>query len=355
MQSQLRKAQQDNTHLVAQVHELHKSDGGQPHPAQPGEEEGLELRHDVVKRYSRDNAGMEKRGYHGDEIGQRSQRDSIPGAGMGNGMQRHNWRYPVEDVGMKQDLHAVKDDLRYQRQVDFREDNHANAGLDHQREELGGAKQPESMDHIIRRKTGEGRDSFSDIKLSDEQKWNVFESLLGKLSRGERLDSRQQRIYQLLLKDFGSDDNPAGVGAKNVAKDVPLRNAVDRKEEIHQEQEEGEDGVKMGGKREDQLPNPLDGGEEEVKDLVEAQKPGEFDNLGGGGQADKEEPIGGGGEKLDGGKEEEDEEENYYEGERREGGKDDNPLPRPGQEENPDDEDNGANGDKADNDEDNQV
>ena len=149
------------------------------------------------------------------------------------------------------------------------------------------------------------KESFNDFRISDEQKQNVFDSLQGKLARGEKLDERQLKILQLLSKDFSEQKNHIGEDKNN----VPVRNGMglenlqeQRKEAVDHEERDGLEGDKP--KEEDQLPNPLDEGEE-VKDLVEEQqKPGEFDNLGNDRKLEvidrdqEQEPVGAGGEEL---------------------------------------------------------
>ena len=365
IQSQLHQAQQDKALLMAQMHERQKSDEAHPKPGQVREEDKHEFQHDVGRRYDRGDAGDEvvkREVYRGEEFGQRNQRDSVPGVGDGGRNQR--WKFQRGyDIGAR---HGEGDSLeakngfgnpeRGHQIDDFGNFNHANVGLKDKVDlPVGGADHREEMGQ---RKTGDGRESFRDIVLTDEQKWNVFESLQGKLSRGERLDDRQQRIYDILLKEFRNAEKPVAVN------NAPVRDGIAVDENYHQNEGLDDDGVKMGGKKEDQLPNPLDAREEEVKDLVEeVQKPDEFVNLGGGEQEkrgdDNEEQVGGGGEDLEQGQDGVDDEDEHYlheDDEEREGGQkvgekiDDNPLPQPGQEDNPDDED-VAVGDKAGNNE----
>lgn len=212
------------------------------------------------------------------------------------------------------------------------------------------------------------KERFDDFRISDEQKQSVFESLQGKLARGEKLDDRQLKILQLLSDDFKERKHRIEEDKNN----VPVRNGMgldnlqeQRKEFVDHEERDGLEGDKP--KEEDQLPNPLDEGEE-VKDLVEEQqKPGEFDNLGNDRKLEvidrgqEQEPVGAGGEELkqvpvvakEGGKENEGgldhgerelhkdeqlkEEEEEVGKEKKEG---DNPLPKPIQNDaNLDDED----------------
>ena len=217
---------------------------------------------------------------------------------------------------------------------------------------------------------GAAKESFNDFRITDEQKKSVFDSLQGKLARGEKLDDRQLKILQHLSKYFQIGEHKS----HNVVEDknkVPIRNGMDLEDLHHEQHKEIVDHEERDGlegnipKKEDQLPNPLDENEE-VKDLIEGQqKPGEFENLGNERkfevvdrerEREGEEPVGAGGEELkqvalpikeedrkepDFDERELHKDEHFEEVEKKGNGREgDNPLPRPAQNDvNLDDED----------------
>ena len=295
LQSQLHRAQQDYEKLGGQMRELQDSQLAHPKPAQQQDSDRLEF----LKRYGgdhRDN-GVENRG------------GGFQGAGF-------------------------------------------------QGAEIGRVP----VDHVSLKKTRGAKESFDDFKVSDEQKQSVFDSLQGKLAHGEKLDERQQRILQLLSKDFGGQKIHAGEHVKNVLnrngmgmeqvhhQDGMRMEHYQQQQQQQQQQPVDHDKVRLGGNKQ-QLPNPLEEGEE-VKDLVEEQqKPGEFGNLGNDRKLEvvdrEEEAVGAGGEELNQPKGGPEEDQNFLHEDDDHGKKandreqDDNPLPNPIQDvENPDDEDN---------------
>ena len=410
IQSQLHHAQQDNEKLMAQVH--HKQQNAQVDQSklqQPNDNNNIggqslqkqqlqqgfdngggNFHHrvggggggDVGERIRRDDGnfggGQSLRGQV-DKNGANSWRDGFRGIGnQGEQFQRVDNRF--QNPGARGDLPGI--DNRGDQFHGMGNQNGQYHGIGNQNDQLHGLRNRD--DHFQDRARdsqmhGAAKESFDDFRISDEQKQNVFDSLQGKLARGERLDDRQMKILQILSKDFQIDERKSH-DIREDKNNVPVRNGVEL-QDLHQEQQrevvdhEERDGLEGDKPREeDQLPNPLDE-DEEVKDLVEGQqKPGEFDNLGNDRKfevvdRDQEEPVmGAGGEELkqvvgaakeDGEKKEgrvvDYEERDIHKGERldelekkREG---DNPLPKPIQQDdvNLDDEDDypGAKKDKV--------
>ena len=404
IQSQLHHAQQDNEKLMAQMHheqqnvQVDHSKLQQPNDnnniggqglqkqLQPGlNNDGGNFHHrvggggggDVGERIRRDNGNFG--GGQSLRDGANSWRDGFRGIrNQGEQFQRVDNRF--QNPGAGGDLPGI--DNRGDQFRGMGNQNGQYHGIGNQNDQLHGLRNRD--DHFQDRARdsqmhGAAKESFDDFRISDEQKQNVFDSLQGKLARGERLDDRQMKILQILSKDFQIGERKSH-DIREDKNNVPVRNGVEL-QDLHQEQQrevvdhEERDGLEGDKPREeDQLPNPLEE-DEEVKDLIEGQqKPGEFDNLGNDRKfevvdRDQEEPVmGAGGEELkqvvgaakeDGEKKEgrvvDYEERDIHKGERldelekkREG---DNPLPKPIQEDdaNLDDEDDypGAKKDKV--------
>ena len=322
LQSQLRLAQHQYESLVSKEHKQQEYQVGHHKVDQPIADVKEAAVHNIRKRYEDGNVPVE-------HINNEFHRAKLPSVNQGK-ESHHN------DAGNRYQREAVFVDN--DRKEEFRG---ADLGGRDQHFDLHGDRMPPASF----KKNGEVKESFDDIRISDEQKKNVFDSLQGKLSRGEILDDRQLDIYHILSKEFEHSKEHAG-------KDVPIRNGMGMEHHQHEQQKQpvdDNDNERLDSKQQ-QLPDPLDEGE--VKDLVEEhQKPDEFDNLGRERKVDvvdreQEEAAGAGGEELkqpkDGDQEGLDEEDEHYlheDGNPVEN-RDDNPLPKPGQDENmPDDED----------------
>jgi hypothetical protein len=406
MQSQLHRAQQDKEKLMAQMH--HEQQNAQVDHSkleQPNNNIGGQ---DLQKqRFDNGGGNLHQGGGEGDR-GVRDRRDE-GNFGGGRSLRDqgvNNWRDGLRGIGNQED-HLQRIDNRFQNpgaRGDFpgignRGDqyhgignqNGQYRGIGNQNDQLHGlGNRDDHYQDRDRQLRGVAKESFDDFRISDEQKQSVFDSLQGKLARGEKLDDRQMKILQLLSKDFQIGERKShNIVREEDKNNVPIRNEMEL-ENLHQEQQrelvdherEERDGLEGDKpKEEDQLPNPLDENEE-VKDIIEEeQKRGEFDNLGNDRKfdfvdRDQEEPVGAGGEELkqvvvakeegdrkenekeeDGGRQEDHEERELHKDERLEDlekeGKErerDNPLPRPIQKDaNLDDEDDypGAKKDKV--------
>ena len=360
IQSQLHLAQQTNEKLVSQMrHEQQNLQVGHSRLEQPNNvgQDSYKLRQGYGNGGNFNNEGGN---FHGGDAGVRDRRDDGNIGRMslreGGDPGINSWREGRGIRNQGDQFHRIENrDDRFH-------------GIGNQGGDLPGiGKQGDQFLNQDNQFHRAAKESFDDFRISDEQKQSVFDSLQGKMARGETLDDRQLKILQLLSKDFSERKHHVGDDKKN----APRRDGMmlENQRELHQEavadieDRERLDGDKL--KQEEQLPNPLDEGE--VKDLVEEQqKPGEFDNLGGDRKLevvdrDQEEPVGAGGEELkqvvaakDDQKEENnrgqqneerDEDYRYDDGGGQEGKKGgeregDNPLPRPIQNEaNPDDED----------------
>ena len=389
MQSQLHRAQQDKEKLMAQMHqEQRNSQVDHAKLEQPnigGQDlHKLQQRFGNVGEFNNNDGGNLHRG---GDAGVRDRRDDGNFAGRSLRDQAdagvNSWRDRYRGIGNQgEQLHRFENQNdRFQnprgdlpgignrgdqfRGIGNRDDQFH--GIRNQNDQFRGLGNQD--DHFLNRDSqlhGAAKESFNDFRISDEQKQSVFDSLQGKLARGEKLDDRQLKILQLLSKDFQISERKSHI--EEDKNNVPIRNGMglenlqeQQKEAVYHEERDGLEGDKP--KEEDQLPNPLDD-KEEVKDLVEEQqKPGEFDNLGNDRKfevvdRDQEEPVGAGGEELkqgvvagedrkeiDGGLDhgerdlhkDERLEEVEKEGKEREG---DNPLPKPIQKDvNLDDED----------------
>ena len=401
IQSQLHRAQQDNEKLMAQMH--HEQQNAQvdhsklqlPNNNNIG---GQGLQKQLQQRFDNNGRGNFHQGGGGvGDVGERDRRDT---GNFGGG---RSWRDEFRGIG-NQGEQFQRIDNRFQNPgaggdlpgIDNRGDQFHGIrnqdgqfrGIENQNDQLHGLRNRDG--HFLdgdSRMHGAAKESFDDFRISDEQKKNVFDSLQGKLARGERLDDRQMKILQILSKNSQIGERKSHDIQEEDKNNIPVRNGVEL-QDLHQEQQreiadhEERDGLEGDKpKEEDQLPNPLEE-DEEVKDLVEEQqKPGEFDNLGNDRKfevvdRDQEEPVvGAGGEELkqvvgakeDGERKEEgrvmdngerelhkDERLEGLEKERKEVGKErggDNPLPRPIQQDdaNLDDEDDypGAKKDKV--------
>lgn len=397
LQTQLHLAHGDNTKLTAQLHELQNSLVAHPKSVQQAAGQREEPHH-LAKRYDDGNVEINNKigelhrdnipggnQFHMEDIRNGNQRDDVHRANVWDGNQFHvddsmnrNQRDKVHvpNLGNGNQFHAgdhrngdqrgelQKANFEDRNQFHFDGNGNGNQrygvydggrfgderrGGEHDRLGLNSYKKAGDLGFG---NLGGAKESFDDFRISDDQKMSVLESLQGKVARGETLDERQQKIFQLLLKDFDR--------IMNHNQNAPVQNGMGMEHHQQQQQEPAEDDdvVRADGGKQQQLPNPLDDGEE-VKDLVEGhQKPEDFDNLGDDRklnvvdrEREQDEAAGAGGEEpkqpKDGHEGREDEVDHQYLHEDVEEKADnnvgDNPLPQPGQEEeNPDDEDNYA-------------
>ena len=283
----------------------------------------LQQRFGNVGKFNNDGGNL----HHGGDVGVRDRRDdgNVGGRSLRDQADAgvNSWRDGYRGIGNQgQQLH------RFENQNDrFQNPRGDLPGIGNRGDQFHGIGNRDDQFHGIRNQNdqfhglgnrddhflnqdsqlhGAAKESFNDFRISDEQKRSVFDSLQGKLARGEKLDERQRKILQLLSKDFEIGERKSHIGEdKN---NVPVWNGMgldnlqeQQKEAVYHEERDGLEGDRP--KEEDQLPNPLDE-KEEVKDLVEEQqKPGEFDNLGNNRKfevidQDQEEPVGAGGEEL---------------------------------------------------------
>ncbi len=332
MQSQLHRAEQDKEKLMAHMH--HEQQVDHSKLERPNSNiDGQDLQKLRQQRFDNDGGNFHQGGGGGGDRGVRDRRDEGNFGGgrslrdqVDNGV--NNWREGYRGIG-NQEEHLQRVDNRFQNPgaggdlpgIGNRGDqyhgignqNGQYRGIGNQNDQLHGLGNREAhyldRDHQLR---GVAKESFNDFRISDEQKRSVFDSLQGKLARGEKLDDRQMKILQLLSKDFQIGERKShDVVREEDKNNVPIQNGMEL-DNLHQEQQrelvdreheerDGLEGDKL--KEEDQLPNPLDENEE-VKDIIEEeQKRGEFDNLGNDRKfevvdRDQEEPVGAGGEEL---------------------------------------------------------
>ena len=370
LQDQVHRAEREKANLVADAHKQQNAQWAGHQPGQPDVQVNEELQQ-FQKRYGGVNIPGDGRrddvlrGHRNQRIGFNDFAHGNRGEGINDGVRDQRQEFREDNFGVRdhhgQQLRETNVGDRDRNQQVVRERKDANFGVRYQKEDLHGNR----VDHMSPKKAGELKDSFDDFRISDEQKRNVFDSLQGKLSRGEPLDDQQLHIFQLLSKELESDKKRVRADEK----EAPVQNGMGME---HKPQEDiDDDAGKVGGAEHQQLPNPLDEGEE-IKDLVEEQqKADEFDNLGGNKKVeeavdrDQDEAAGAGGEELKqskDGQEEEGEEQHLHEDDRaekksNEKNEGDKPLPRPGHDvENPDDEDDyGAKKEKPEDEEINQA
>lgn len=365
IQSQLHRSEKDKEMLVERMrHEQQNSQLG--YSKLDRRENGGDNPHQPQQRYGNGGDFNNERGYlHRGEVGVRDWRDERGRSlreGADAGINSLKDGLHMGDRGIGNQDHRIENRDNQFHGIEGNRGGYLHGIKD--KNDQWGDRLPDGDAHLHET----AKDGFRDFKITDEQKRSVYESLQGKLARGETLDERQLKILRLLSKDFG--ERMSHVGHDQV--DVPVRNGMELANQREQHQEAVVDELKRAGldgakhKEEEQLPNPLDEGEE-VKDLVEGQhKPGDLDNLGNDRKfadvvdRNRKEPVGAGGDELKqggvardnqhGNEGRPDEERELHkdggvkeeEGERKEIEKDgDNPLPKPLQhgEDNLDDED----------------